>query len=51
MMKTKSQYTMTKNIAWMIGNDWRTCQSVLTLCVLSPAAAVGFTLTDLSVAP
>lgn len=51
MMKTKSKYTMTKNIAWMIGNAWRTCKSVLTLCVLCAAAAVAVNLTELFVAP
>ena len=50
-MKTKSKYTMTKNIAWMIGNAWRTCKSVLTLCVLCAAAAVAVNLTELFVAP
>ena len=50
-MKTKSKYTMTKNIAWMIGNAWRICKSVLTLCVLCAAAAVAVNLTELFVAP
>lgn len=51
MMKRKSKYTMTQNIAWMIGNAWRICKSVLTLCVLCAAAAVAVNLTELFVAP
>ena len=50
-MKRKSKYTMTQNIAWMIGNAWRICKSVLTLCVLCAAAAVAVNLTELFVAP
>ena len=49
MMKRKSKYTMTQNIAWMIGNAWRICKSVLTLCVLCAAAAVAVNLTERAV--
>lgn len=42
---------MWQNIGWMIGLAWRGCKSVLVLCLITTALAVGVNITQLFIAP
>lgn len=50
-MKNKPKYNMWQNIGWMIGLAWRGCKSVLVLCLITTALAVGVNITQLFIAP
>ena len=48
---SKPKYHTVQNIVWMIGNAWRSCKSVLALCVLAAALTVGVNMVQLFIAP
>lgn len=47
----KPKYHIFQNVIWMIKNAWEIRKSVLSLCILSSALAVGLNLTQLFIAP
>ena len=48
---SKQHYNVFQNVGWMIGNAWRSCKSVLWMCVLAAALTVGVNLVQLFIAP
>lgn len=48
---SKQHYNVFQNVGWMIGNAWRSCKSVLALCVLAAALTVGVNMVQLFIAP
>jgi len=50
-MKNKPKYNIVQNVWWMIGKAWRIRKSVLLICILSAALAVGVNLVQLFIAP
>ena len=50
-MASTSKYGVMQNVGWMLGNAWRERKSVLALCLLSAAVALGVDLTRLFLAP
>lgn len=49
--KTKPKYSALQNMGWMIANAWRSCKSVLFLCLIIAAFSVALNLAELFVAP
>ena len=48
---SKQHYNVFQNVGWMIGNAWRSCKSVLWMCVLAATLTVGVNLVQLFIAP